>query len=103
LPIQRGKTLTHEDHIRKWVIHTLMCDFELDKKVFQQRYHIDFDIHFIGTLECLKSLEKDGLMVNTPEKILITPLGELFVRMIAMTFDAYIPKTNQKPQFSQSI
>lgn len=103
LPIQRGKNLTHEDHLRKWVIHTLMCDFELDKKVFQQRYHSEFDHHFKDVLESLKILEKDGLTVNTPEKILITPLGELFVRVVAMTFDAYVSQSTQKPQFSQSI
>lgn len=103
LPIHRGKILTDEDHLRKWVIHTLMCDFELDKRVFQSRFHDAFDQHFADTQDTLNMLEKDGLIVNLPEKIVVTELGELFVRIVAMTFDAYLSKPSLTPKFSLSV
>lgn len=101
LPIHRGKILSAEDHLRKWVIHTLMCDFELDKRVFHQRFHTKFDIHFKDVL--LEPLESDGLIVNNHEKIVVTELGELFVRVVAMAFDAYANKPSEKPKFSLSV
>lgn len=101
LPIHRGKILSEEDQLRKWVIHTLMCDFELDKRVFHQRFHTEFDVHFKDAP--LEPLESDGLIVNSAEKIIVTQLGELFVRVVAMAFDAYANKPSEKPKFSLSI
>lgn len=101
LPIHRGKTLSDEDHLRKWVIHTLMCDFELDKHVFYQQFNTEFDFHFKDV--ALESLEKDGLIINSAEKIVVTELGELFVRVVAMAFDAYANKPSVKPKFSLSV
>lgn len=104
LPIHRGKVLTEDDLLRKWVIHTLMCDFELDKRVFASLFSIPFDIYFSDTLNALSQLERDGLVINTPDKVSVTPLGELFVRIIASSFDAYLSaQTSEKPKFSQSI
>jgi oxygen-independent coproporphyrinogen III oxidase len=103
LPIHRGKILSHDDHLRKWVIHTLMCDFELDKITFASLFQTEFDDYFKGILEDLELLEKDQLIQHSKDKILVTPLGELFVRNIAMTFDAYQHKSSDQPQFSLSI
>ncbi len=101
LPIHRGKILSDEDHLRKWVIHTLMCDFELDKRVFHQRFNTEFDVHFKDAP--LEPLKRDGLIVNNAEKIVVTELGELFVRVVAMAFDAYANKPSEKPKFSLSV
>ena len=104
LPIHRGRVLSEDDLLRKWVIHTLMCDFELDKRVFATLFSLSFDIYFNTTLPALVRLEEDGLLVNTPDKIRVTPLGELFVRIIASTFDAYLgAKPSEHPKFSHSI
>lgn len=103
LPIHRGKILTEEDHLRKWVIHTLMCDFELDKQVFKRLFNTEFDSHFKDAQEQIALLEEDGLIVNSGEKIVVTELGELFARVVAMTFDAYANKQSEKPKFSLSV
>lgn len=101
LPINRGKILTDEDLLRKWVIHTLMCNFELDKKEFAKRFGHSFDIHFAEEKEQLERLEVEGLIQHSPEKIVATELGELLIRVVAMTFDGYVQHGHK--QFSQSI
>lgn len=101
LPVHRGKVLTEEDQLRKWVIHTLMCDFELNKEEFSQRFGPLFDLYFSEEQEKLNQLEKEGLIRNTDKKILVTESGELMIRIIAMTFDAYVSKGHKL--FSQSV
>ncbi|MEZ5315515.1 MAG: oxygen-independent coproporphyrinogen III oxidase [Chlamydiales bacterium] len=101
LPTHRGKVLTEEDRLRKWVIHTLMSTFQLEKKTFESQYGRPFDLYFADEMTKLKELEAEGLLFNTSEKILITELGILLIRVIAMTFDSYLK--NGQNQFSQSI
>jgi len=103
VPVHRGKILSEEDHLRKWVIHTLMCDFELDKNVFQSLFKTDFDDHFKPVQDQLIALQQDGLIENHQDKIMVTPLGELFVRVIAMTFDAYLQLKPSSSKFSCSV
>lgn len=101
LPVYRGKISTEEDVLRKWVIHTLMCTFELDKKEFERRYGEAFDVHFAKEADRLAELEAEGFILNTPEKIQATELGELLIRVVAMTFDGYLKQGQKK--FSQTI
>lgn len=103
LPVHRGKVLTQEDILRKWVIHTIMCDFELDKKAFEKRFGEPFDFHFASAADSVAALESEGLIINTAEKIIATPLGELFIRVVAMAFDAYLEKKAVQSKFSQSV
>lgn len=99
LPIFRGKILSDEDRIRKFVIDSLMCRFHIDKNAFQMHFGIDFDTHFAYER---KRLEEYGqLALETRDKIVVTPLGELFIRTIASLFDAYLP--TQQPAFSKAI
>ncbi|NGX60544.1 MAG: Oxygen-independent coproporphyrinogen-III oxidase [Chlamydiae bacterium] len=102
LPICKGRILTEEDRLRKWVIHTLMCTFSLDKKSFEKKVGVPFDSYFADAEEKLAELEAEGLILQTPEKIEVTQPGELLIRNVVMTFDAYL-KQESKPKFSQSI
>ena len=98
LPVQRGLVLTEEDHLRRWVIQELMCRFELDKGKFQKLFEVSFDDHF---KECeLDSLKQDGLLEETTEKLIATPLGRLMIRLIAAAFDAYLTGSGN---YSKSI
>lgn len=97
-PVHRGKTLSLEDRKRKWVIQSLMCNFEVDKNRFEKQFLTPFDSYFKTELEILSH---EDLVVLTKDKIVVTPEGELFIRNIAAVFDAYLSPTAQ--QFSQSI
>lgn len=92
LPVVKGKKLSHEDLLRRWVIHTMMCHFELDKMLFFQRFEKNFDEYFLSLKAIFTELESEGLLKNKPEKLEVTVLGELFIRNIVLHFDAYLEK-----------
>lgn len=91
LATHRGFVLSEEDLIRRKAIQSLMCQFELDKRQFKG--------DFTGIQDSLDQLEKDGLIIQTKEKILPTPVGRLFIRLVASAFDAYLVKG----QFSRAV
>lgn len=104
LPIDKGKYLSLDDIIRKWTIDKIMCSFELDKRLFHSLFKVAFDNYFSSAQEKLASLEETGLIINSSHILEVTPLGELFVRVIATVFDNYLFTYSQDhPQYSSSI
>jgi coproporphyrinogen III oxidase-like Fe-S oxidoreductase len=47
-------------------------------------------------------MEADGLLVKTPHGVVVTDLGRLLIRNIAMRFDAYAA-TRKENRFSRTI
>jgi len=101
LPTHRGKILSEEDLLRKWVIHTLMCSFILNKRTFEELFYRPFDQHFYPLQTQIKELIHQGLLEESDVALTATPLGELFIRNIVMIFDAYL--MNQPQKYSTSI
>jgi oxygen-independent coproporphyrinogen-3 oxidase len=104
-PVQRGFELSFDDHVRRLVITELMCNFRLRKAEITRRFGIDFDAYFGLELEELaQGPAAEGFVRLTPERIEVTPLGQLFVRNVCMIFDAYLrrPK-DEKPVFSRTV
>ncbi len=89
-PVQRGFLLSEEDLRRRWTILSLMCHFEVDKLEFEKRFGIVFDLHFASLKEKLDCLKKEGLLEETADRLIPTPLGCLFIRLVASAFDAYL-------------
>jgi len=85
----RGHELSAEDRLRRDVIVGLMCNLVLDTAAVGARHGIDFDTHFARELEELRPLEADGLVVLERGALRVTPLGQLFLRNVALPFDAY--------------
>lgn len=102
LPLMKGYVLTEEDEIRRQTIMRLMCDLNLDYAAMSQLLGIDFTEHFENELASLDDMEADGLILKTPTGLLVTELGRLLIRNIAMRFDAYLPKTTER-RFSKTI
>jgi oxygen-independent coproporphyrinogen-3 oxidase len=86
IPVHRGYLLNAEDILRREAIQSIMCHFEIDKKVF-------------GHLANVDSLLTDGLLQDTPDKYVATPLGRLFIRLVASRFDSSL----NKGQFSRAV
>ncbi|ANH78687.1 oxygen-independent coproporphyrinogen III oxidase [Candidatus Chlamydia sanziniae] len=100
----KSKILSEDDRARKWVIHKLMCTFTIIKEEFSLLFGYNFDTYFAESDERLRSMESTGLIHNSSSSLIITPLGELFVRVIATAFDDYfLKKASEKPHFSASI
>ncbi len=102
LPIHRGIILTAEDQLRRYVIHTLMCRFELDKQLFQSKFNTPFDIHFEQERKGLQRFLDCGFINENETRLTITPRGQLFIRNIVSLFDAHLKPTTTH-RFSKAV
>ena len=101
--VAKGLKLNRDDRIRRDVIMQLICHFYLDKARVEAEHKIVFHDYFDAEIKQLKQLEKDGLLVDSPSSILVTPQGRLLVRAICMVFDAYLDDPSTKQRFSRVI
>ena len=92
LPVERGYLLTEDDRRRRTVISDVMCGRGLDFASLSRRLGLDFAATFAPELASLSDLEADGLLVRRDQGVDITVLGRLFLRIIAMRFDAHLAK-----------
>jgi oxygen-independent coproporphyrinogen-3 oxidase len=98
-----GYRLSDDDLLRRDVIMTLMCDFELDKRAVEKKWNIVFDRYFPDAYERLQELVDDKLVTITDDRITVNGMGILVIRNAAMAFDAYLPKQMEKPIFSKTV
>ncbi|MDO8892890.1 MAG: oxygen-independent coproporphyrinogen III oxidase [Sulfurimicrobium sp.] len=105
LATERGLRISRDDMIRREAISGIMCDLELDKAKFGGQWNIEFDTFFADALDDLKDLAADGLVTLEPGIIRVTEIGRIFLRNIAMPFDAYLRQqtTETKPRYSKTL
>lgn len=89
LPVERGLELTGEDVLRRHVIMHLMCDFGLEFAPVESEFGLRFTEHFAPSLARLDEFVADGLVERNEHSIRVTEAGRLFIRNIALCFDAY--------------
>ncbi|WP_337263299.1 MULTISPECIES: oxygen-independent coproporphyrinogen III oxidase [unclassified Serratia (in: enterobacteria)] len=99
----RGLAMTEDDCLRRDVIKTLICNFQLSYQPIEQQYGITFADYFTPDLELLAPFERDGLVVRDEQGIRVTPRGRLLIRNICMCFDIYLRKQARTQQFSRVI
>ena len=102
LPVARGYVLTPDDRIRRQTIMRLMCDLALDYAALSLAMEIDFGSYFASELESLQDLEADGLLERLPGGLVVTARGRLFIRNIAMRFDAHLRQETER-RYSRTI
>jgi len=99
----RGCRLSPDDRIRRTVIGNLLCHGVVVKREIEHAFGIRFDEYFAGALERLRPCAEDGLVeLSTPE-VRATTLGRIFLRNLAMPFDAYLDQPVDKPVFSRTL
>jgi oxygen-independent coproporphyrinogen-3 oxidase len=106
LATMRGHHLTRDDIERRWVIGRLMCHGELRADEFEEAFEQPFASRFASELKQLEPIVADGLVECAPDgSLVVTPLGRLLVRNIAMVFDAYLAdqQKGEKPMFSKTV
>jgi oxygen-independent coproporphyrinogen-3 oxidase len=100
----RGCTLTEDDEIRRWTIRELMCNFFLDFHQLQQRYGVVFDDYFAEERAALEQFRVEGFVDWDSAGLTVLPLGQVFVRNVAMVFDAYLKgRKAQAAHFSRTV
>jgi len=93
LPIARGLRLTSDDLLRRIVIQTLMCHFELSVGAIETAAGIDFLSYFAPELASLAAFADDGLLTIDGKWLSVTPRGRLVIRNICMAFDRHLAET----------
>lgn len=91
-PLVRGHELDEDDRYRKELINHLMCNLEVDLRpppgADQQ-----LESALAAAAAALEPYAAEGLL--TPQGTAgyrVTPLGQLFLRNLAMPFDRYLPR-----------
>jgi oxygen-independent coproporphyrinogen III oxidase len=95
LATEHGILLDADDLERRRIIESLMCNFWVD---------LGANHRFKEELVALAPLEHDGLVRTNGSEIEVLPLGQVFVRNVAMVFDAYLRKEPAGRQvFSRTV
>ncbi|MBI2516014.1 MAG: oxygen-independent coproporphyrinogen III oxidase [Opitutae bacterium] len=96
LPIERGFLLSPEDKRRRALVMDIMCRSRVDYPTLSSRLDVEVAATYASEIDSLADLEADGLLARDATGFDITPLGELFRRIIAMRFDAYLDRGPRK-------
>jgi oxygen-independent coproporphyrinogen-3 oxidase len=106
-PIERGYVLDRDDEIRRAVIAEIMCNFRLEPGVIEDRFGIEFARYFETELRELVAKDgpvDHGFLRVEPRRLEVVGHGRLFVRNIAMVFDAHLRQRKAERQiFSRTV
>jgi oxygen-independent coproporphyrinogen-3 oxidase len=103
LPVLRGVELTADDLLRREIIQSLMCNFDLDFAAVEAQHGIRFADYFAPEIVALKALAVDGIVEVDERRVVVTPRGRLLVRIAAMQFDRHLRETAEKARYSKVI
>lgn len=79
-----------------------MCRARIDYAAISERLGINFSEYFEDELAALSPFVEDGLVELSESDLQITDRGRLFVRNIAMTFDAHLGGEGER-RYSQTV
>jgi oxygen-independent coproporphyrinogen-3 oxidase len=101
----RGRRLSLDDRIRQQAILSLMCNFTLRFDDLDARFAINSRDYFAPETGQLQTFVDDGLLAVDTDGGTVQPQGRIFVRNVAMMFDAYLRKSGREggPVFSRTI
>ena len=105
LATMRGYKLSQDDVIRRAVIGRLLCHTVIPKHEVEAEFGIAFDEYFAAERLRLHDFREEGLVELDAREIRVTPLGRIFIRNVAMTFDRYLTdqQAETKPLFSKTL
>jgi oxygen-independent coproporphyrinogen-3 oxidase len=106
LATARGLRRSPDDELRRAAIQSIMCRMHLDLDTLER----DFGpVDFTAEWKALEPLAAEGLCRVEPRRVTVLPAGRLFLRHLAMVFDAYLarrrapqPETSG-PRYSQTL
>jgi oxygen-independent coproporphyrinogen III oxidase len=102
-PVVKQMILSEDDRIRRDWISRLMCKPRVTFSDFNKKWNVDVKSYFADEWHRLDELEEDGLIIQLEEEIQITERGRLFLRNIAMVFDAYLSQDKQTNRYSKTV
>ena len=103
LPVFRGIELDADDILRRSIIQSLMCHFELSMDAVEAAHGIAFADYFAPELAALQIHADAGLLRIEPRRIVVLPPGRMLVRAISMAFDRYLRADRESKRYSKVI
>jgi len=88
LATTRSVALSSDDRLRAQVIERLMCDLEVDLSAVARHHKVTSD--FAAERSSLAPLVRRGIVEIDNARLLVTPRGRPFLRLIASVFDTYL-------------
>ncbi len=101
-PVRRGIELDEEDRIRKIIINHLMCNLRIEPPPGPAGENDEYHRILDKAADGLEPYVREGLIVPENGGYQVTPLGQLFLRNLAMPFDRYLDP-GKGPVFSRTI
>lgn len=98
-----GCVLTRDDVIRRWVIRQIMCNFYLDTAMLERKLGVQYRDYFATEDQALHEFEEQGFVARDNGNLQVLPLGQIFIRNVAMLFDAYIKRPAGFKLFSRTV
>jgi oxygen-independent coproporphyrinogen-3 oxidase len=93
IPTVRGYRLGKDDFLRRAVITRLLCHCVVKKREIEEEFGLDsFDETFSSAVARLPEMVADGMVKVNDEEIRVTTMGRIFIRNVAMLFDAYLER-----------
>jgi len=103
LAIFSGVKIDEDDRLRRDVIMSLICHFNLDFSSIEKKFNIDFSVYFSAELSRLSAMHDDGLIELGFDTIKVTGRGRLLIRNICMVFDRYLQGMPAYVGYSRAI
>ncbi|MCP3991606.1 MAG: oxygen-independent coproporphyrinogen III oxidase [Actinomycetia bacterium] len=106
LPVERGIALDAEDRLRRFVITELMCNGRVLAREVTERFGVDLAEHFapeLAELDRPDGLVEAGFVRIEASGIEATATGRLFIRNVAMVFDARLSIGPDDQVFSRTV
>ena len=103
MPVYRGIELKADDIVRRSIIQSLMCHFELSMASIENTYQLDFSAYFARELAALREMEQGGLLRIEDRRIMVLPSGRMLVRAISMIFDSFLSASQEAKRYSRVI
>ena len=103
LPVFRGIELDADDMLRRAIIQSLMCHFELSFDAVEKAHGIDFASYFATELAALDEMVQGGLVRIEPRRIVVLPPGRMLVRAVSMAFDRRLRADRENRRYSKVI
>lgn len=105
LAVMRGYRMTPDDELRGAIISRILCHAALDTAQIEREFSLKFSDAFSGELQQLEEFRRDGLVDWQGSTLHVLLLGRIFIRNIAMIFDAHLRQqsADTKPLFSKTL
>jgi len=101
---EKGIQLLPEDHIRNYIIQSIMNNLYLDINECEEKWKINFKEKFANEIQSLQDFQDNHLLNISRDAVEIMPQGRYIVRHIAKIFDEYRKKTAESTvRFSKGI